>query len=340
LAAGVLIVAIAAIGCGGTDSGSGGDARAQWNRAIGPYGLGKLDSGNLDLTAKVDVDFGGESGAFTLGLTGPFQSGKDGGVDLRLTADSSFPGSEDSFEVGLVATKQNFYIDYGGDTYELGAAQLERLGAASGSKPTGEGGFREACRMQLRASGADPSVCDQVNPSAWLGGFSDEGEEEVGGVQTDHLQADVEVQKLVSDLFRLGASIVSQQGIPLGVFDPDRIADQVDKYVEKAEVSAYPATTDGIPRKLGLDLSIDAGATGSADLTADVAFDHVNEPQTIAPPPGPIQPIGALAQRLPAPFGPLLDCLSRAKSQAELRACGTGAGGLGVTSAAATTSLD
>jgi hypothetical protein len=340
MAVSVLIVASPAVGCGDTDSGSGGDARAQWNRATGPDGLGKLDSGNLDLNVKVDVHSGDLSGAFTLRLTGPFQTGKDGGADLRLTADSSFAGSEGSFELGLVATKQNFYIEYGGDTYELDTAQLRRLGAASGSRPKGETGFREACRMQLRASGGDPSVCDQVNPSAWLGGFSDEGEEEVGGVQTNHLQADVEVPKLISDLFRLGASIVSQQGLPLGGFDPDRIADQVDKYVDKAEVSAYPATTDGIPRKLGLDLSIDAGTSGSADLTADVAFDQVNKPQTIAPPPGPIQPIGALAQQLPPPFGPLLECLNRAKSQADLRACGAGAGGLGVSSASAGTSLD
>jgi hypothetical protein len=335
------ICAIAVICCGGSDdSGGGGDARAQFDRAVGPDGLGKLDSGNLDLSVKVDVDNGDQSGSFSLGLTGPFQSGKDGGVDLRLTADSSYPGSEGNFEIGLVSAKQNLYIEYGGDTFELGTAQLKRLGAANGSRPSGELGFKEACRMQLRASGGDPSVCDQLRPSSWLGGFSDEGEEEVGGVQTTHLQGDIDVRNLMLDLIRIGKSIVAARGVPLGGFDPGRIADEAEKYIDKAEVNAYPATSDGIPRKLGLDLSIDAGSAGGVDLTADVTFEHVNEPQTIAPPPGPIQPIGALAQRLPPPFGQLLDCLLRAKSQADLQACGAGVGGLGATGSAGTTSLD
>ena len=145
--------------------------------------------------------------------------------------------------------------------------------------------------MQFQASGGDPSVCDQLRPSSWIEGFSDEGQEEVGGVQTDHLKGDIDVHNLMLDLIRIGKSIVAEQGVPLGGFDPDRIAAEIDKYIDKAEVSAYPATTDGIPRKLGLDLSVDAGDSGGVDLTADVAFDHVNEPQTIAPPPGPIKPI-------------------------------------------------
>src|ERR671936_1655612 len=83
VAVAALVVMFAAAACGGSDSGGGQDSRAQFDRALGPNGLGKLESGNLDLAVKVDVDAGDQSGSFTLGLTGPFQSGKNGGADLH-----------------------------------------------------------------------------------------------------------------------------------------------------------------------------------------------------------------------------------------------------------------
>jgi hypothetical protein len=326
IAATLAICAIAATGCGGTESsGGGGDAEAQFNRALGPNGVGKLDSGNLDLSVKVDVNRGDQSGSFDLGLSGPFQSGKNGGADLHLTGDSSFAGNEGSFDLGLVSAGENFYVKYGGQTYEIGAAQLKRLGALNGTRPTGALGFRQVCRMQFQQSGGDPAVCDQIHPGSWIDDFTNEGQEDVGGVQTDHLKAEIDVHSLVVDLFQLGKSITARQGVPLGAFDPDRIADQADQYVDKAEVSANPGP-DGIPRKLGLDLSIDAGDMGGVDVTVDAAFDHVNEPQAIAPPPGPIQPIQALAKQLPPPFQALVSCLLNSKSQAELQSCAAGVG--------------
>lgn len=340
IAATLAISGIAAVGCGATDSSGGGqDAEAQFNRALGPNGIGKLDSGNLDLSVKVNVDGGGQSGTFDLGLSGPFQSGKDGGADLHLTGDSSFPGNQGSFDVGVVAAGGNFYVKYGGQTYELGAAQLKRLEALNGSRPTGALGFRAACRMQLQQSGADPTVCDQIHPGSWIEDFTNEGQEDVGGVQTDHLKAEIDVHSLVVDLFQIGKSITARQGVPLGALDPDRIADQADQYVDKAEVSANPGD-DGIPRKLGLDLSIDAGSNGGVDLSVDAAFDHVNEPQTIAPPPGPIQPIQGLAKQLPPPFQALVSCLLTSKSQAELQACAAGVGTQDAIGAGSSSSLN
>jgi hypothetical protein len=331
VAACLAVAVVALLGCGGSDdSGGGEDARAQFDSAIGPEGIGRLESGNLDLSMKMDVR-GDQSGTLTFDLTGPFQSGKNGGADFQLTADSSLPGSEGSFDLGVVATTRNSYITYGGSTYEIGAAQMKRLGGMQGSTPADGLGFKQACRMQLEASGADPSVCDRLRPSSWIGDISDEGTETIGGVETDHLQADLEVRKLVADLFEVGKSIAAEQGLPLGAFDPDRIADQVDRYVERAEVSAYPAPADGIPRKLGLDFSIDVGGSGSVDLIVDATFEQVNEPQTIAPPAGPIRPIRELADQLPQPFRGLVACLLTAKSQAELQACAAGVGALGGT---------
>ena len=326
VAATLAICGIAAIGCGGTDgSGGGEDAQAQFNQALGPNGIGKLDSGNLDLSLKVDVDGRDQSGSFDLGLSGPFQSGKDSGADLHLTGDSSVPGNQGSFDVELVSASQTFYVKYGGQAYELGADQLKRLGVLNGSRPTGVLGFRAACRMQLQQSGADPAVCDQTHPASWIDDFTNEGQEKVGGVETDQLKAEIDVHSLVVDLFQIGRSVIARQGVPLGAFDPDRIANQADQYVDKAEVSANPGP-DGIPRKLALDLSIDAGNSGGVDLTAAATFDHVNEPQTIAPPPGPIQPIQALAKQLPPPFQAVAACVLSSKSRAELQACAAGVG--------------
>jgi hypothetical protein len=340
IVASLAVVGIAAVGCGGSDGGEGGDARAEWNRAIGPDGIGKLQSGNLDLSVKIDASGGDQSGSINLELTGPFQSGANGSADLHLTADSSFQDLEGSFDMRFIAVDRSFYVSYGGQTYELGAAQAKRLGELQGgSTPSPGTGWREACRMQFQTGGLDPSLCDQLRPGAWIGDFSDEGSESIGGVETDHLQGKIDVHRLVTDLVRIFRSAASKQGLPPGVFDPDRVADQVDKYVDKAEVSAYPATSDGIPRRLGLDLSVDAGYVGSIDLTIEASFDHVNEPQSIQAPSGSVQPIGALVQQLPPPLGQLLGCVLRAKSQQEVGQCAAGAGTFGAIGPA-TTSLD
>jgi hypothetical protein len=327
VAASLAVLGIAAGGCGGSDdSGDSQDARAQFDRALAAFS--KLESADLDLSLEVDVE-GDESGSFSLGLTGPFQSGENGGADLHLTGDSSLEGSEGSFDVGLVATSRNFYVTYDGSTYELGAAQLERLEGLQGMGVSTNLDFTETCRMQLRQSGADPALCERLHPSSWIAGISDEGQETIGGVETDHLRAEIDVRKLFADIFQLGKSIVSGQGVPLGGFDPERIAGLVDNYVDKAEISVYPAADDGIPRKVGADFSIDAGDSGRVEFVVDATFDRVNEPQTIEPPPGPVQPIQALADRLPQPFRGLIACVLTAKSQAELNTCAAGIGAFG-----------
>jgi hypothetical protein len=331
IAASVLIVAIAAVGCGGADdSGGGGDAQAQFERSLGPDGVGELQSGNLDLTMKVDAGSAGQSGSFNLELTGPFQSGANGSADLHLTGDSSFPDAEGSFDIRFIAVDRNFYVSYRGQTYELGAAQTKRLGHLRGGPTPSPGtGWRELCRMQLETGGSDPSVCDQLRPGSWISDFSDEGTETIGGVEASHLQGQIDVHNLVTDLVRVFQSTASKQGILPGAFDPDRIAAQVDRYVDKAEVSSYPGTPDGIPRRIGLDLSVDAGVVGNVDLTVEASFEHVNEPQTIQAPSGPVQPIQALVDKLPPPLRPVIDCVLKARTQAELSACYAGAGALG-----------
>lgn len=187
----------------------------------------------------------------TLKLDGPYVSGRGVRIpsfDWALTASlAGFP-----VDGQLVSTGENLFLSVYGDNYDFGrpaiAAANQRLAAGSG-----------------------------LNPRRWLGPPRYEGDDDVGGVDTAHLVADLRGGAAGQDLGGLFTR--------LGLSHPPAIHGTAETWI---------GIEDQVLRRLKLDALVTIpppqrprlGGAGEIHLTADVTADDVGESQTIKIPAG------------------------------------------------------
>ncbi len=313
-------IALLAAGCGGDDGGGGNesfDAQEELDRAFSEEGIGALDSGVLDLNFDLGVE-GDQSGTFNLSLTGPFN--QDGETDLALDVTGGGEGESVDFSGELITTTDNLYVGFNDNVYELGSDRYQTLKDSSGggTAAVNPADFQEACRTGLRASGADPSACDELSLSSWLTTPTDEGQEEVAGADTNHVAATIDTRELFTDVFGFAQAVVPAGQTPPGV-DLASFADQAAEFFDSATIDVFVGDEDGIPRRA--DFAIDGDVLGN-QVNIDFGFEvsGVNEEQTVEAP-ADAQPIENLRDEAPAQFQPLIDCFLDAQSAQELQGC-------------------
>lgn len=329
---GVVAAAALALGaCGDDDSGGDdADARAELIAALSPEAFEAVESGVLDLGVNVEVT-GDEGGTVDASLRGPFT--EDGSAALDGSVEVDDADQDLSFDGNLTVTQDNLYFGSGDQLYELGAdryAHLKSASKAAGTDPAAVSlGFSETCRTSIRAAGGNPSVCDDVDPESWISSASDEGTEDVGGAETQHLHGELDVEPMLSDLIELSVQTVpASQRQGLEAFgDPDRFAERAADFVEEASIDVYRGTEDGITRRGGFEVKADLRGT-EVSFGFDMAVEELNEPQTVTAPQG-AQPIESLRSRIPFFFQPLFDCFLDARTAADINRCGAQAGSFG-----------
>ncbi len=165
------------------------------------------------------------------------------------------------FGVGgsVVSSGDNAFVRVLGSTYEAGGARVSELNQRIGIS-TREAGGRP---RPLAALG--------IHPREWITGAEHVGDEDVEGVETHKLEAEIEVPRL----------------------DP-------------GELELWVGADDGIVRKLRLELDTVVpferrdelfGAT-RIDGSVELVLADVGEPQSVAAPPGPYLPISELRERI------------------------------------------
>jgi hypothetical protein len=294
-AAAVLALAVptAIAGCGDDD---GGDEDPQEVIDATLNNDEQVTSGVLDLSIDASA---GDQGSFAASLSGPFQGVEDDPTafpQLDLTGSISGEGAGQSidFEGGIVVTEDNAFVEYGGETYEVGTdlfsqfkEQAEKSAAQSESEGTdAAASFQEGCEQALEAQGGDPSACD-FDVGAWFTNLANDGTEDVEGAETIHISGDVDVETMLGDIAGIAQSVPNAQG----QVDEAQLQ-QVADAVTEASFDLYSGSDDNLLRKLDLNLSIDPSAVESAtpvpvesvDLGLSVALSEVNEEQTIDAP--------------------------------------------------------
>jgi hypothetical protein len=278
------VTALALAACGGDSGGGGGgggsaDAETLLRQTF--TGSHDIRSGRADIRLRV-VASGDPSirGPIEVGISGPFQSaGTDEIPQFDLALDVSAQGQ--SFDAGLTSTSERLFVRFSGTSYEVPAELLDEL----------KDGFRRAQqegssqRMSLDSLGLDPL--------SWLNDPTVEGTETVGGAETDHVSATLNVSALLDDVDTL-LERVQDQGLagPTGQEVPDSIpADtrrQIEEAVENATIDVWSGTEDHTLRRLSVALTIDPpeGDSGprSLDLSLTIELADLNEPQTIEAP--------------------------------------------------------
>ena len=268
--AGAALLACALLaGCGG----GGEDAQEVLSETAAK--LGDIRSGTIHLDVRLDPR--GPSGVepFGFALDGPFALGGSGPLPVADVEYRQTVGDE-SATVTLVSTGRKAFIRTQGRTYELPREQTEQLRGAAG---------------QLRAgSGLGEFAIDEWIEDAEL----DDGGE-VGGAETDRVQADLDVPTAVRDLLALSRQL--GQDVPqLRGQDAERLADSV----RSSRFEVYTGKDDRLLRRLELeiDFGLDVprelrGALGSlvgAKLLFELGVDDPNRPVSVEEPEGALPP--------------------------------------------------
>lgn len=192
------------------------------------------------------------SGAFEIG-----ESREMPKADVRVSIDSQDLDATG----GFVTTGHRAWFTRGGTGYAVPQAAWEQIVEAveSGAEP---------------AAGASAAPELDVDPARWLSGVESEGEQQLDGVATTHISADVSSAAVIADIAR---AMDATGQIPAG------IERRVKQVVGDGRIEAWVGE-DQILRRVTLELS----GRGDADrvVEMDLRFDltSVNEPQDIARP--------------------------------------------------------
>jgi hypothetical protein len=295
-----LPIPAAIAGCGGDDDSGSSDADPQEVLDATFNNDQRISSGNLDLSASVSAE-GDQGGSFEASLSGPFQGDPDDPTalpQLDLTASLSGEGGGQNldFEGGVVVTDDNAFVEYSGQTYEVGTDTFtqakDQLESQAGKTDESVGfseAFKQSCEQAVKQQGGDASSCD-FDVASWLTDLSNDGTEDVEGAETNHISGSADVEQILNDIGGIAASF---PGAASSGFDVTQLG-QFASAVDEATIDVYSGVEDSLLHKLDLNLSIDPSAipTGAAvpvdsiDVSFSLTIGGVNEPQTIEAPTG------------------------------------------------------
>jgi hypothetical protein len=294
-----LLVPVLIAGCGGDDESSDIDPQAVLDETFNNDE--RVSSGDLSLSLGGSAE-GEQGGSFEAGLSGPFQGDPDDPAaipQLDWTGSLTAEGAGQSFNVegGITVTDDNAYVEYGGNAYEVGSeifGQFKDLAEQASAQQTETEGlsfteaFTQGCEQSLEAQGGDTSAC-QIDFQGWLSDLTDEGEEEIEGVDTVHVAGSLDVETMLQDLIELGAAVpqASATAIP-----SEEQVQQVADAVSEASFDLYSGTDDRILRGLDFNVAIDPSAipdaeeagVESVDVNFSLRLAGVNEEQEISAP--------------------------------------------------------
>ena len=301
--------ALGLAGCGGDDSSSGSagasnssDPNTLLVSTFKPGANSKIKSGTIELKVSGSLT-GDPSGNGEASALIKLNDAKDGEIP-EFSADVAVKGEQKGgqkvdFKAGGVFTDDRFYINYDGDSYDVGE-ELSKRAMAS---------LKQS--IDQSSTGADTESKELLgklglNPETWLTDPKVDGEEEIGGVDTYKVTGKVNVKAIVPDLLEaakkaqsLAPGAASKQKVPEVT---DAQLDKVAKQIEKLDVTIWTGKDDNILRQITVDLAINGDKGNKLEGKVQLTLTDVNEEQDIKAP-SDTKPITDLMPKLGGLFG-------------------------------------
>ncbi|HTP20424.1 MAG TPA: hypothetical protein VMJ65_12520 [Solirubrobacteraceae bacterium] len=282
---GLIMVVLASLfvaACGSSSSGSASPSTLLSQTFTGTH---KVTSGNLNLTLTIDPSGSSVlSGPITLSFGGPFQTRGAGKLpESNFTVSASALGR--GVALGIISTGAAGYVTLQGTSYRMPQATFQKL----------ESSFSQLTATPGASSRSGTLGKLGIQPLHWLTHPTVVGTENVGGTQTTHIHAGVNINALLSDLntvlskaSSLGVSGASslKSGIPAA--DRTKIASEV----KNPGVDIWTGKSDKTIRRLTITLTLpvtgktssELGGLSSADIGLTMQYSDLNQPQTIKAP--------------------------------------------------------
>lgn len=295
----ILVALACAVGlaaCGGGDDAGDDDPRALLRQT---FGADKpVKSARLDLSLHVSTDgLAGVDGPLALRLSGPFVS-KDDKTLPRFDVTAQIQAASQSLEIGAVSTGKKGYLTVQGVAYELSDELYREF--ADGFARQAECADRRDGGVTLRALGIDPG--------RWLTNPEKAGTDEVGGADTIHVTAGIDVPRFLQDVNRIiGRTGAQPGGDPCAenedggsgsgegkgrrqLSEAEREA--IAEGVKDAKVDVWVGEEDRLLRRLRLAIAFevpkeergDLNGLRSGEVTFDLTLGALNEDQDIEAP--------------------------------------------------------
>ena len=285
-------LALALAGCGGDGGGDGSkDARVLLQKAFEK----QVNSADLRLDLKADLEGLDQlKGPISLSIEGPFKS--NGPKELpNLDWDVKVRGLGQDIDAGLIVTGNNAYVEFMGQSYEVGEQLFSQV-------------KRSFIQQQSQSGGQQSLKQFGIDPEEWLDDPKVEDGEDVGGDSTRKVSGDVDVKQVVKDVLEalrspaLRRQLESQgQTVPQ---IPDVGDDTIDKVADAIKELRFEVNVDGndIARRVFAEAEFDvpedadAGALEGGKVSFEYVLEKVGIDPDIKAPSNP-QPLGILLRQ-------------------------------------------
>jgi hypothetical protein len=242
-----------------------------------------IKSANIEMTMSVKS----AQQTMNVSLAGPYQSnGKDKlpSADLALKVEGATPKT---IEGRLISTGDNAFVEYEGETYEVGKdkiAQLEKQGAAGGTNQLSAADIR-----QLMGTMQD-----------WFPESDTQDNADLDGEPVTRVMGKLDLSKALTDL----KALASKPGMS-GVEELKQLSGgdikRIERMISDPKFTIDVGKSDGKLRRIQASIKVD-DKSDSGTLDFSLRFKDVDKPVTInAPSSG--KPIEELGQKLGEEFG-------------------------------------
>lgn len=271
-----VVVAVAA-GCGGDDDAGSESAGTLLERGFAT----DVDTGILTLEAEVEL-YGDVEGKFRLELEGPFRAAASPTQLPDLDMEFRAEGAGQEYEGRATVTRENAWIEFEGETYEVGEEQWARARGA----------------LDAEAKGEPETFADAgIDPLEWVTDLEEAGEEEVAGIAATKVTGRLDPERILRDVGRVSGTD------PI----PESVLDQVDDVAGDVELETWIGGDD-IWRRISAETDFKvpederdaAGGLEGGTISLDVRLDDPNERVEIDTP-ADAQPLDELLRRLGVP---------------------------------------
>lgn len=272
----LLVCAFAAAGCG---DGEDPDVAQLLRQTFGEDK--NIKSGRLDLSLRLDANgLAALTGPVTARLTGPFAS-TDPDQLPRFSFDANLDAGGQEIKAGAISTGDKGFLTLQGQAYQLSDQLFDQF----------KTGYAEQAKKD---KGEDKGVSFKslgIDPQSWLRDPEYSGKEDVGGTETFHIRAGIDMPRLLEDVNRIlgrAEQIQGQSSRQLTEAERKQIADAV----KDARIEVWTGTEDKILRRLNVELKFEvpegnrAAANGlkSGTIHFDLGLGGINDDQTITAP--------------------------------------------------------
>ena len=216
---------------------------------------------------------------------GPFQSQGPKTIP-KFDFDVTASAAGQNISAGAISTGDKGFLKFQGSTYAVPDNVFQQF----------KTGFEQAQAKSGATKGSTPLSALGINPIDWVTDAQVKGDESIGGTDTTHISAQVDVGKFLDDINTiLGKAgtlgLPSSAGkVPKSLTPAQK--QQIEDAVKSASFDVWTGKDDKVLRKLAfaLDIAVPAaqqskvGGLKSAKISFQVTINDLNQPQTIATP--------------------------------------------------------